>query len=95
MSSSKTVDDLVVKSRRICEHLEHLERVFKRCRAFKLKMNPLECAFSVTSGNFLGFMVHRNGISVEEGKIRAIKKLKTPGNVKELQEFLVKIGYIR
>ena len=88
------VDDLVVKSKRSYEHLEHLERVFKRCRTFKLKMNPLKCAFGVSSGNFLGFKVHRNEISAEEGKIWAIKELKTPGNVKELQGFLGKIAYI-
>ena len=46
------VDDIVVKSRKREEHFRVLKRVFERCRAFKLRMNPLKCAFGVSSGNF-------------------------------------------
>ena len=52
------VNDIVVKSRRREEHFHVLRKVFKRCRAFKLRMNPLKCAFGVSSGKFLGFLVH-------------------------------------
>ena len=52
------VNDIVVKSRRREEHFHVLRKVFKRCRAFKLRMNPLKCAFRVSSGKFLGFLVH-------------------------------------
>ena len=45
------VDDIVVKSKKREEHFHVLKRVFKRCRAFKLRMNPLNCAFGVSSGN--------------------------------------------
>lgn len=51
------VDDLVVKLRRKAEHLEHLKTVFGKLRQHQLKMNPLKCAFGVTFGNFLGFVV--------------------------------------
>ena len=56
-----SVDDIVVKSRRKEEHFRVLKRVFERCRAFKLRMNPLKCAFEVSSGKFLGFLVHKIG----------------------------------
>lgn len=36
------VDDLVVKSKRQLDHLADLKAVFKRCRKFQLKMNPLK-----------------------------------------------------
>ena len=36
------IDDIVVKSRRRKEHLHVLRKEFKRCRAFKLRMNPLK-----------------------------------------------------
>ena len=52
------VNDIVVKSRRREEHFHVLRKVFKRCRAFKLRMNPLKCAFGVSFGKFLGFLVH-------------------------------------
>ena len=52
------VDDIVVKSRKREEHFRVLKRVFERCRAFKLRMNPLKCTFRVSSRKFLGFLVH-------------------------------------
>ena len=55
------VEDIVVKSKRREEHVQILRRVFERCRAFKLRMNPLKCAFEVSSGKFLGFFVHSRG----------------------------------
>ncbi|XP_075674961.1 uncharacterized protein LOC142644177 [Castanea sativa] len=54
------VDDLVVKSKKRIEHLQDLRQVFERLRRYQLKMNPMKCAFGVTSGKFLGFIVrHR------------------------------------
>ena len=52
------VNDIVVKSRRREEHFHVLRKVFERCRAFKLRMNPLKCAFGVSFGKVLGFLVH-------------------------------------
>ena len=44
------MDDIMVKSRRREEHFHMLKRVFERCRAFKLRMNPFKCAFGVSFG---------------------------------------------
>ena len=52
------VDDIVVKSKKREDHLTILRKVFERCRLYKLKMNPLKCAFIVSAGKFLGFLVH-------------------------------------
>ena len=46
------VDDVVVKSRRREDHVKVLRKVFERCRLFKLRMNPLKCAFRVSAGKF-------------------------------------------
>ncbi|CAL9000663.1 unnamed protein product, partial [Prunus brigantina] len=43
------VDDLVIKSKRREDHLKDLRMVFNRLRKYQLKMNPLKCAFGVTS----------------------------------------------
>ncbi|XP_028123850.1 uncharacterized protein LOC114320951 [Camellia sinensis] len=63
------VDDLVVKSKKEEDHLQDLEKVFKRCQKFKMRMNPLKCAFGVTAGKFLKFLVHRHGIEADEDKV--------------------------
>ncbi|GAA0153613.1 hypothetical protein LIER_11811 [Lithospermum erythrorhizon] len=51
------VDDLVVKSLKIENHPQDRRVVFERLRRYQLKMNPLKCAFGVTSEKFLGFVV--------------------------------------
>ena len=86
------VDNIVVKSRRREEHFHVLKRVFKRCRAFKLRMNPLKCTFGVSSREFLG---HSRGIDVNPAKATAIATMRPPTTVKELKSFLGKVSYIR
>ena len=53
------VDDIVVKSKARENHFHVLRRVFKRCRLYKLRINPLKCAFGVSARKFLGFLVHQ------------------------------------
>ena len=89
------VDDIVVKSKRREEHFYVLKRVFERCRAFKLRMNPLKCAFGVPSRKFLGFLVHSRGIDVDLAKATAIATMRPLVMVKELKSFLGKVSYIR
>ena len=88
------VDDIVVKSKRREEHAQILRRVFERCRAFKLRMNPLKCAFRVSFGKFLDFLVHSKRIDVDSAKATAIATMKLLAMVKELKSFLGKASYI-
>ena len=89
------VDDIVVKSKRREDHVQILRKVFERCTTFKLRMNPLKCAFGVSFGKFLGFLVHNKGIDVDPAKAMAIVNMKPPATVKELKSFLGKVSYIR
>src|SRR5512141_418368 len=58
------IDDVVVKSKEIKDHIAELRKVFERTRKYGLKMNPIKCAFGVSAGLFLGFLVHERGIEV-------------------------------
>ena len=89
------VDDIVLKLKKRKEHVQVLRRVFERCRAFKLRMNPLKCAYEVSSRKFLGFLVHSRGIDVNSVKAMTIATMKPPTTVKELKSFLGKVSYIR
>ena len=71
-----------------------LKKAFKRCRAFKLRMNPLKCTFGVSFGKFLGFLVHSKGIDVDLAKATAIATMRPPVTVKELKSLLGKVSYI-
>nr|XP_009798143.1 PREDICTED: uncharacterized protein LOC104244429 [Nicotiana sylvestris] len=79
------VDDLVVKSRKRGDHLQDLRMVFERLRRYQLRMNPLKCAFGVTSGKFLGFIVRHRGIEIDQAKVEAILKMPEPKNIHELK----------
>ena len=89
------VDDIVVKSKTRTRHLQVLEQVFERCRKYKLRMNPIKCAFGVSVEKFLGFLVHHRGISVDPAKVIAIATMKRPTTVMELKSFLGRVSYIR
>ena len=51
------VDYRLVKSRREDDHLEDLKETFDTLRSYNMKLNLSKCAFGVTAGKFLGFMV--------------------------------------
>ena len=46
------IDDIVVKSKKTVEHVNHLRKSFERMRLHQLKLNPLKCAFGVQVGIF-------------------------------------------
>ncbi|GKV48632.1 hypothetical protein SLEP1_g55430 [Rubroshorea leprosula] len=72
------IDNVVVKSHREEDHLVHLRKAFERMRQHGLKMNPLKCAFIVSVGNFLGYLVHERGLEVDKNKARAVIEARPP-----------------
>ena len=52
------VDNMLVKSKVAEDHIKHLGQMFKILRKYQMKLNPLTCAFGVSLGKFLGFMVN-------------------------------------
>lgn len=49
-----------------------------------MRLNPGKCAFGVSLGKFLGFMVSQQGIEANPEKIRAILEMTSPKIVKEV-----------
>ena len=46
------IDDMLVKSKKRFDHTKHLQEAFKLLRKYNMKLNPLKCAFGVSSGKF-------------------------------------------
>ena len=46
------VDDMLVKSKKAVDHMDHLAEMFAVLRKYRMKLNPLKCSFGVESGNF-------------------------------------------
>ena len=86
------VDDMLVKSRRKEDHLDDLKETFDTFHSYNMKLNPGKCAFGVTAGKFLGFMVSQRGIEANPDKIWTIIKMTPPRNVKEVQSLNGKVA---
>ena len=82
------VDDMVVKSKVVSEHLGDLDDIFDVLRRHKLRLNASKCSFGMGSGKFLGYMVTYRGIEVNPDQIKAINDLKPPRNAKEVQKLI-------
>ena len=80
------IDDMVVKSKVVSEHVGDLGNIFEILRRHKLRLNASKCSFGVGSGKFLGYMVTHRGIEVNPDQIKAISNLQPPRNPKEVQK---------
>ena len=80
------IDDMVVKSKVVFEHVGDLRKNFEILRKHKLRLNASKCSFGVRSGKFLGYMVTHQGIEVNPDQIKAISNLQLPRNSKEVQK---------
>ena len=80
------IDDMVVKSKMMSEHLGDLQVVFEILKSYKLRLNASKCSFGVGSGKFLGYMVTHRGIEVNPNQLKAINNMQTPQNPKEVQK---------
>nr|XP_023877915.1 uncharacterized protein LOC111990373 [Quercus suber] len=79
------IDDMVVKSKVVAEHMTDLTNTFETLRKHKLRLNASKCSFGVGSEKFLGYMVTHRGIEVNPDQIKAISSLQPPRNPKEVQ----------
>ena len=80
------IDDMVVKSKLVFEHIMDLTSIFEILREHKLRLNASKCSFGVSSGKFLGYMVTHKRIEVNPDQIKVINNLQPPRNPKELQK---------
>ena len=89
------MDDLVCYSSNMADHLIHLEEVFKRLRAARLRLNPKKCKFALSEIKFLSHVVNKDGISIDHSKDAAISDFPRPKNVKQVRRYLGICNYWR
>ena len=80
------IEDIVVKSKVVSEHVRDLGDIFEVLRRHKLRLNTSKCSFGVRLGKFLGYMVTHRKTEVNLDQIRAINNLQPPRNPKEVQK---------
>ena len=89
------LDDHLIASKTMEEHLGHLEEFFRVLEENGLTINPVKCVFAVPSLKFLGHMVDGNGIRPLPKQVPAVQGVHPPTDIKQLQRFLGMINFYR
>src|SRR6185437_7692987 len=88
------VDDMIVKSKDCPGHQVALRKFFERLRKYNMRLNPSKCAFGVTSGKLLGYVISSSGIEINPTKIKAIMSMPPPKTEKQIRGFIGRLQYI-
>jgi len=88
-------DDILIYSKNLDEHLGHLRQVLIILRKHHLFANLVKCTFCQENVVSIGFMVGKDGVHVDPGKIKAIQEWPTPTIVGEVCNFHGLAGFYR
>lgn len=89
------LDDIVVFSETLEEHLTHLRKVLDRLREHELYAKPSKCSFAQETIHFLGHIIERGRIRMDPKKVQAIEEWQPPKDVHEIRSFLGLTNYYR
>lgn len=89
------LDDVVVFSSTVEEHMNRLDAVLGRLQKEGLKAKLEKCSFFKTEVSYLGHVISQDGVSADPRKIDAVSKWEWPTSVPELCSFLGFASYYR
>ena len=89
------LDDILVFSANIKEHLEHVRVLFQRLRGADLKLSRRKCCFLKVHVQYLGHYISGSGLEPVPEKLEDLKKMPPPTDVTWVRKFLGFIGYYR
>ena len=89
------VDDILISSRSMEEHLEHIAAVLECLIACGLRVHPAKSVFATDKVEYLGHLVTMNGLEPLAAKVAAMAQLPSPRNVSELRSCLGLLSYYR
>ena len=89
------LDDIIIFSKTVQDHLLRLAEVFTRLRNAGLKLKPGKCHLLRKSVHYLGHVVSNRVVETDPAKIKCIAEWPTPSNAKELRQFLGLASYYR
>ena len=89
------VDDILIFSKNFEEHLHHLSQVFGRLKNADLKLKPSKCQFAVKEVKYLGHVLTKDGVKVDEDKVKIVKNYPTPKNQTEVRQLIGLTNYYR
>jgi hypothetical protein len=89
------IDDILMYSKSMEEHEEHLQIVLPQLQEHQLYAKFSKCEFCIKEVSFLGHVVSPEGITVHPGKVKEVLEWKPPMTVSEVRSFLGLAGYYR
>jgi hypothetical protein len=89
------IDDILVYSKSVEEHEQHLRVVLGKLRAHKLYAKFSKCEFWLEKISFLGHILTAEGVAVDPEKVETVSNWRQPTNVSEIRSFLGLAGYYR
>ena len=89
------IDDILVFSQTLEDHLEHLERVMERLEAASLKLKPAKCRFARHEVEYLGHQVTPEGLKTNDRLVAAVQDFPQPQNIRDARRFLGMSSYYR
>ena len=89
------LDDILVFSNNISEHLQHLSSVFNQLRKHGLKIKLPKCQFMMAETKYLGFVINKKRIKPDDDKVEVIRLMSEPKTVGQVRGCIEAIGYYR
>jgi hypothetical protein len=89
------IDDILIFSKTMEEHEEHLRLVLEKLRSNQLHAKFSKCEFWLTEVAFLGHVISAGGVSIDPGKVKDVLNWMPPTTISEIQSFLGLVGYYR
>ena len=89
------LDDVVIYSNSLEEHVDHLRKVFRLLRQNELYVTKEKCSFDLEQRGFLGHCIKDGKLMMDESKIKAIQEWDPLTKVPQLTSFLGLLNYYR
>lgn len=88
-------DDILVYSKTLEDHLQHLKEILQIMRDHQLYAKKSKCSFGQSQMGYLGHVISGEGVSTDPEKVKAMVTWPSPSNIKQLRAFLGLTGYYR
>ena len=89
------IDDILVYSPTLLDHIDHLQKVIDRLEEVNLKLNPMKCKFVREEVEFLGHVITANGVKPNLRLTDAVQKFPQPRKVQDVRRFIGMASYYR
>lgn len=89
------IDDILIFSRTLQEHIQHIELVLRRIIESGLKLMPSKCFFLRQEVEYLGHIITSEGLKVNPVKVAAVENFPAPTSVSQVRQFLGLVSYYR